>query len=234
MNKQTLNELLLLPKGSHRIMCPTCTGGRSKEKSMSVLVENSGVSWYCFRASCNEQGSTSSSINKHTPSSSPVTTKAVDKVMVGYGRMAVYDNDGGHRGWVHRSRKNHKGEYVRTPKSINNFDSDWCGLHFPSHHTGEVVLLVEDVSSANRMNPFFPTVALLGTNLNSSKIEYMTANGIKHGIIGLDEDATVKACKLARKESFVIGVHALLVDIKDDSVAGMLALANTLTERWGV
>ncbi|KAK1325626.1 hypothetical protein QJS10_CPA01g00692 [Acorus calamus] len=39
-----------------RTLCPQCEGGDSKEKSLSVLIRESGAVWSCFRAKCGWKG----------------------------------------------------------------------------------------------------------------------------------------------------------------------------------
>ena len=47
--------------GQHRIICPTCNGGSSRERSLAVHVEDDGKSaqWCCHRANCEWSGGTS-------------------------------------------------------------------------------------------------------------------------------------------------------------------------------
>ena len=47
--------------GQHRIICPTCNGGSSGERSLAVHVEDDGKSaqWCCHRANCEWSGGTS-------------------------------------------------------------------------------------------------------------------------------------------------------------------------------
>lgn len=39
-----------------RELCPACSGGKSKERSLSVTRLDSGILYYCFRASCGAKG----------------------------------------------------------------------------------------------------------------------------------------------------------------------------------
>lgn len=43
-------------EGHVRIVCPTCGGGSSKERSLSLRRTEGTVLWNCHRASCNERG----------------------------------------------------------------------------------------------------------------------------------------------------------------------------------
>ena len=46
--------------GQHRIICPTCNGGSTGERSLAVHVEDDGKSaaWMCHRANCEWSGGT--------------------------------------------------------------------------------------------------------------------------------------------------------------------------------
>ena len=48
--------------GQHRIICPTCNGGSTGERSLAVHVEDDGKSaqWHCHRANCEWSGGTGS------------------------------------------------------------------------------------------------------------------------------------------------------------------------------
>jgi hypothetical protein len=91
----------------------------------------------------------------------------------------------------------------------------WCGLHFPSYLQGNWVLLVEDMASAVIMDPYFPTVALLGTYLSREKADYLLKCGVKHVILALDADASDKALAMRKEWNMIEHVVLLKEDIKD-------------------
>lgn len=117
------------------------------------------------------------------------------------------------------------------PKDLNQIDKDWCMLHFPSPINSSSVILVEDIISANKMHKYFPTVALLGTNLNEEKLEYLFQNGIRHVIIALDNDATRKAIKLAKKFCISCSILPLRKDLKDEEDEYLYQIAEKLYEK---
>src|SRR5476651_1273075 len=58
-------------------LCPTCTGGKDKERSLSINIETNGVIRYnCFRASCGFSGTAYSSPGLRTVPESDRPTQA--------------------------------------------------------------------------------------------------------------------------------------------------------------
>lgn len=117
-------------------------------------------------------------------------------------------------------------------KDINRIEEDYVGLHFPSRPTSDTVILVEDIPSANAMDEFFPTVALLGVHLSEKKLEYLVNIGIRRVIIALDNDATRQAIRLAKR--FLITTHVLVLqkDLKDQTKEQLAELASKLKTRY--
>jgi hypothetical protein len=217
-------NLLDLPNGTIRIICPRCNGGSGGEKSLAVSKLNEDVKWYCHRASCNEKGMLG---NPRTENFQPTRKLAVDMDYDGYVRQTVLDNSGVCKGWVHRLHS----QYVptaRTPKSLNNYDSEWCGMHFPRRVSDKHILAVEDRASAEKIAPYFPVCALLGTTFTQDKSDYLLQQGISCVIIGLDEDAQNKALKLKREWWLIKHLLPLKKDIKNMSNTELLHTLNDL------
>jgi hypothetical protein len=60
-------------------VCPSCLGGGSKERSMSVLIEQNGViKWNCFRASCDFKGSAFTNQGIHTKEYQQVAVQRIN------------------------------------------------------------------------------------------------------------------------------------------------------------
>ena len=104
-------------------------------------------------------------------------------------------------------------------------------LHFPSPIRSKQVIVVEDIPSANKMDKYFPCVALLGTNLNEEKLKYLLTLGIRHVIIALDNDATRQAIRLARKYCMTTTILPLQRDLKDESDEQLGVIAQQLQEK---
>ena len=68
-----------------------------------------------------------------------------------------------------------------------------------------------------RLCPHVHSLALLGTNLNESKVEEIKREKFEHIILSLDNDATMDAVKLQLKwrEALPMCVHGLTKDIKN-------------------
>lgn len=101
-------------------------------------------------------------------------------------------------------------------------------LHFPSPINSSSVIVVEDIVSANKMNPHFPCVALLGVHLNEEKLSYLLNLGITRVIIALDNDATLQALRIAKKFCVDTRVLHLRRDFKDDTEENLKAIAEKL------
>lgn len=220
-------DLATLPEGQHNsLLCPKCGGGKSQEKSLNVVVGKHGMKWICHRASCGWCG-VEGDIHNATLYTNNGHTRAVDKDEPGYLRWPIRDNEFNCVGWEYRAT-----EKWRKPKSMLNINEDWCGLHFPSPVRGGTVLIVEDRRSAERMNPYFPTVSLMGTHLSDDKITYLLAQGIKCGLLALDNDAITKAIKIKRQQPLICDIIYLQEDIKDMPLHSVITLAYKLQEKY--
>lgn len=104
-------------------------------------------------------------------------------------------------------------------------------LHFPSPLRSRSVILVEDIPSANKMDKHYPCVALLGTNLNDKKLDYLLRLGVNHVILALDNDATRKAIKLAKKFMISTTILPLQKDLKDQTDEELKLIAEKLNEQ---
>ena len=49
-------NFLELSAGTHRLLCPKCDGGSTREKSLAVTRDESGARWFCHRAGCGYKG----------------------------------------------------------------------------------------------------------------------------------------------------------------------------------
>ena len=78
-------------------------------------------------------------------------------------------------------------------------------------------MIVEDQLSALRLCPHVHALALLGTNLNDSKVAEIKEGNFSHIILSLDNDATREAVKLQLKwrEHLPMCIHGLEKDVKN-------------------
>ena len=205
------------PVGNYREMCPKCNGGTTKEKSLAITVEDQEILWFCHRASCTFKGRIKNySESRGEVFEKPIVFRPLPVDKPNYFRLTVYDNEQENRGYVYRIKEQYRGSGL--PKNINEYDSDWCGLHFPKHIGGSRAILVEDHKSATMMAADgFPAVALLGTHLNEAKIDYLINQGIIWLTLALDPDATGKSIQLSRQWTLIDQIIALDKDYKDMS-----------------
>lgn len=235
MHKQ-MKDLLLtltLTNGQVRMACPVC---RAKEKSLVVTIQDGHAKWICHRASCQQAGQHSvgtqlTSRKQEKPYYKHTERQVPPPPMALYQPRQVKDNQGNSRGFVYRRRTSTDKSY---PKDLNQIDSDWCKLHFPSPINSNAVILVEDIISANKMNPHFPCVALLGVHLSEAKLDYLLTQGISHVIIALDNDATRQAIRIARRFCISTSILPLLVDLKDDTEEHLEEIAIMLRNKYNV
>ena len=210
------------------VLCPTCGGGQSKERSLTVHKDQFGkVKWYCFRASCGEKGQTFTgaplnewpdfkpSLRPYEGELLPINSCDIKWFKDTYNLdnpdiqwdgkyrfiLPIRKYDGSIRG--HVSRRPWDGDDLSTPKSIIYWNEEGPLLSW--YTNGGLVpyrrtLLVEDQLSAMRaaQHRKIKTVAILGTCLTNSKVAELQKH-TEELIIALDADATSLAFKLARK-----------------------------------
>ena len=249
-----------LEDGQHRVVCPVCSGGTSRERSLALQCDGTSVRWLCHRASCQNRGQSgrtgieSSTSYTHKSSKNPLgfqhhhlpheaqtqSHKQQHSDLMkpsvpqhnppqGYLPRLVVDNQGVLRGIVYRRTAVLPKHY---PKDINRIDPHWCKLHFPSPMDCSIVLLVEDIISAEKMNPYFPCVSLLGVHLSEDKVDYLLTQGITSVIIALDNDATLQAIRLARKFAIASYILPLQRDFKDETDERLEEIAGVLHARY--
>jgi hypothetical protein len=161
-----------------------------------------------------------SEYKEYTPSAVP----ARDTEIEGYIRYPIYCNEHICRGWEYRAI-----DKKRMPKATRAVDSDWVGLHFPRRVTSdEIPLLVEDRRSAEALAPMYPTIALLGTLINTRKVDYLLEQGIRHTTLALDEDASAKALHYKMEWHIIDKVMLLTKDVKDMSLLEMMDFTSEL------
>ena len=200
-----------------RVVCPSCGGGRSKERSCLVY-DRSGVQFYrCFRASCEHPRGLYSGVADLTVQR---VVRWPDVGLLPSNRMRwladkfhltnddlsrlrpmwiekdsrfwypITDERGAANGGVARS-------YWTTPKSLT-FTDNWGMGAWYSNITSSSVWLVEDQVSACKMAQHHTTVALLGVGLSSQLARHLATLN-KQVVVALDGDALSVAVKLSEK-----------------------------------
>lgn len=141
-----------------------------------------------------------------------------------YGRRVcypIYGPDSRERGASYRSY-----EAGVTPKSIIHLHSDdaigqsW----YKFKRRSKKVIIVEDQVSAIKMADYMHSVALLGTNLNESKLNEIKAGEYDHVYLCLDNDATSTAIMASIKyraslpQLQVVGLTKDIKNMDDDEL----------------
>lgn len=141
--------------------------------------------------------------------------------------MEVRDYNKQLRGYVLRSE-------TEQPKALTKVQG-YCGLHFPYLASPtKRIALVEDIPSSELLSMYTPAAALLGSQITADQIEYILACGIREIVLCLDDDATNKAIKEARKQRLLLSTHVVHChkDPKDMSHAELDALSTEIESRY--
>lgn len=220
-------------------LCPSCKGGRSGERTLSVSNREGQLLWTCHRDSCAFTGSTGGASRTSRPLTQSESCRGV------VGRLLVreaqripeeisatllekYAITPAHAarwglGWAAAEQ--------RLSIPVFSPDGETCGVNLRSFsgekpkaklHTEEnsmawypkrgskSIILVEDQFSAIRAADYMNAVALLGTNLNDERARQIR----KHApgferYLALDKDAFSKAIKLAVQYRGLLGLRLL-------------------------
>ena len=233
-------------------LCPKCSGGRTKERTLSVSRDARGkLVWYCHRASCGFTGGDSSgaAATGDVPSEPKPKERNIPEVTslkdlpakarelleerysltaehIADARMAwmcetlkydsnprlyipVFNWKGVRDGYILRSLTGDK------PKALTFVKSN--SMSWYHNKESDKVIIVEDQFSAIRLSKYVTAVALLGTNLNGSRIHELLSAKARDYYLWLDGDAFPLAVKYAikHKGSIKLSVCKLGRDVKD-------------------
>lgn len=214
-----LGRNLPVGETDNKTLCFFCGGGQSKEKSFAVTrTDKLTIKYICHRANCRERGtilvsgggeSTAKKEYKFEPNHYTgivhelefqdleyLDTKyGLDLNAVqqagwskapgrGFGMfMPVFGPLGAYRGAVVRREFDAKSKEVRSFKAL---DENWLCWYRTSHSQ---IVLVEDQISALKAARFATTVALLGAELTSDKLDEILQNSKGKIWLALDRDA---------------------------------------------
>lgn len=209
-----------------REVCPTCGGGSTKEKSLSITQTPEGLVWQCFRAKCSERGGTS-----RGGTAPPLKIAAPEKK-----RRAVFDGitkplDERHLERVHKlwrisdpphwwyapergrvamsirgPKYTHRGWVLRDIwgtkqiKALTYIDEGEESLSwYKTKGTSAPTVLVEDIPSAVRVSAHVNAVALLGTRMGLDRAMEIAEYAPRPIVVALDQDATAESIKMAQR-----------------------------------
>lgn len=141
--------------------------------------------------------------------------------------FGIYSPDRRKRGKTVRAYKELltvKVDKVTIPKCINEMHSEnsisqsWYYKGRELRKKTDTLIVVEDIVSALRVNPYFDSVALLGTSLTAEKQSEIRAQRYKNVFLCLDQDATKISARYVKNANINIPglkVKFLKKDIKN-------------------
>jgi len=217
-------DLNLEPGTKARLLCPYCGGGQSKEKSLTLCMnEDSSLWWRCFRASCGESGSrnatslTTFKAKKASPRPYErplvplrdqdleyfervygLSGELLEGVKYGYEDdryyFPVFSPNNKERGTILRS---FSGAAPKVLTFRTNVDEPFIGWEF-----GEIArpVIVEDVLSAKKVRAAGGTAVFLnGTYLNYQMVTEIASQSEAGAILALDKGTFPLMLKYKRK-----------------------------------
>lgn len=233
-----------MEEGEHRrVVCPTCGGGSTKERSLSLTKEDGNLLWHCFRANCSEKGGKGVGkslirISKGLPGPpikdiGPLTDLSwsweqwfrfkmqwEDKHFERARPKLTRDNRVAYPIYgPARQRKGYvaRGYHGQKPKALTYLNPGMCKTSWygiDQYPREHKLLIVEDIPSAIRGADYLTTVALQGTSLDVEARREM-ARFATRVYIALDADATVQALKMAKQLGIMFHFVAVLPLTKD-------------------
>ena len=217
-------DLNLEPGTKARLLCPYCGGGQSKEKSLTLCMnEDSSLWWRCFRASCGESGSrnatslTTFKAKKALPRPYerplvPLRPEDIEYFSRAYGIPEDYledirygYEDDRYSFSVLSPNDKERGTILRsfsgaTPKVLTfrtNVDEPFIGWE---HGEDDRPVIVEDVLSAKKVRAAGGTAVYLnGTYLNYQMVTEIAGYSSKGAILALDKGTFALMLRYKRK-----------------------------------
>ena len=227
--------------GGARCVCPKCGGGSSKEASLDVRQEETGVMRLkCWRSTCDWYGITVTDVNARIQSKTmKPPTPFRDAIMpLGplMGRILVQAYALDPKVWrAHRwgqsetgrqlimpvldqygQERGHVTRTFDTPKRCYTFKATaqpWLDHWITTLEEDPPLVLVEDCLSACRLSGIgFDAVALLGTSISVDQAkEIAEVAGGRPVYIALDNDAFVKSLKLVDRHKHIVNMMPILL-----------------------
>lgn len=228
-------------------LCPACRGGSKGESSFSVSRVGERLRWKCHRASCGWSGSSGSrqtgtdggrtrtpvlrgvvgrthyrdasklpeEVSEFLRAKYHFTTRQLSTLGWNdyYERIVipVHDYSGEMIGSVLRS------EQGAEPKALSYTEDNAVGIF--RNNESESIIVVEDMFSAMRAQPYINSAAILGTHLNDERVWFIKRLDPAVVYLALDADAwdkTIKFTKQFRNDLKIMPVK-LTKDLKNMS-----------------
>ena len=205
-----------------RIVCPTCDGGSTQEKSLVITRSEDGhLVWVCHRATCPTKGgdgggsiitqSTKKTKKVYTGTTVPLSDSLRERLIELWGvsdpahwywspeyhrlAMSIRSPKYMHRGWVLRDLSGRS-----KLKALTYIDEGEESLSWYKLNPNAPTVVVEDIPSAVRATMCgVNAVALLGTGVGLSKASEIATHASKPIIVALDQDATTESFRVVMK-----------------------------------
>lgn len=208
-------------------LCPSCRGGATKERTLSVAQRDGILLWKCHRASCGFTGGSHSSRPDGGSSKTKIpgtrgvvgraiqrSSSVVDQQTRQYLQLKYCITDhhiAAHEmGWDKETGglvlpvKSYEGEPLGVVLRFLDGrvpkvkkHAEKGAMSWHVNHTRGGVIVVEDQLSAIRASDFLTSVALLGTHLNDERVDEIRKTGLTPVYLALDADAWDKAITYA-------------------------------------
>lgn len=217
-----------------RVVCPHCQGGSTKEKSLSITLDEDGaVKWQCFRAKCAlTKGSefgfphnrpvqvAEQSIRMKSSFEGPTEPLRESDLKWIESKWGITDPPhwyytpkyGGRIAMSIRTPKfQHAGWSLRAldpkahTKALTFVGAGQIGMSWYKTVPQAPTVIVEDIPSAVRASKYVNSVALLGTGIGLSRAKEIADNTTGPIIVALDNDATDLSFKYAEKYKLLWG-----------------------------
>ena len=198
--------------------CPSCHGGRTNERTLSVSRRDGSVRWFCHRSSCGFKGVSGSARARPGPDTQAASCRGlVGRQLVREGEQlpewaldylsSTYYLD---KAAAQRASLSWDSAQERLVLPVYNMDGENTGAVLRSlsgakpkalTHTedgamawyrnwqSDLLIIVEDQLSAIRASKYMNAVALLGTNLNEERAQAIARMKFFRVLIALDKDA---------------------------------------------
>lgn len=225
-------------------LCPSCGGGVSGDRSLSVSRRDGSLLWICYRATCGFKGGQSvggggtrttvpnvrAVAGRHIArEAEPIPTDVSAYLSHRYAIGERLTARGGF-GWSETDSRlvmpvrSHEGEELgvmlralddRKPKVVSHTEKGAIAWYVNRITPG--VIIVEDQLSAVKASDFLTSVALLGTNLSDERVMEIKKAGLGPVYLALDNDAVASAVKYVVKYRGVLPMQLVRLDkdIKD-------------------
>ena len=260
MQQQLLLEYSYLADGETAAgqLCPSCGGGRTGEHTLSVSRDGDTLLWVCHRASCGWAGRSGSrqSVGMGGRTKLPACRGTVGRTYVRQQeelpasvveilkeKYVLNSRQLATLGWAGREErvvlpvKDWQGELLGAvlrsesgalPKAKSHTEEDAVACYV--NYSSPDCIIVEDCYSALRASEYMKAVALLGTNLNDSRVRNIKQQQFRNVYLALDADVYDKVIGYVQQYRSLLRMKPvkLTKDLKNMNVEELQEFMNEL------